>query len=155
MSLYQFETDQFGISEQGIHLLRSGNNYQTFEFEEIGEMTIEKGNQIANWLLSLTFGIVLILVGLYVAYTVLAEYFFYDRVHTFYVEQFLFPVFPLFVGSYLVYMASRIGLVLSIEVNGKTRKLPIENLRKQNKIEELMTFFYEHNLTKHKFKSDC
>lgn len=54
---YYFETDQLGISETGIHLLRNRFNYETIEYSSIQEIRIEKGKQIKNWLLVLLLGI--------------------------------------------------------------------------------------------------
>ncbi|MDB5249078.1 MAG: hypothetical protein JWQ40_3472 [Segetibacter sp.] len=68
MNSYKFETAQLGISEPGIHLLRSVYNYQTIPFESIDTIVIKTGRQIRKWLLSLIFGIVLVSTGFYFLY---------------------------------------------------------------------------------------
>jgi hypothetical protein len=102
MSSYKFVTDQFGISETGIHLLRSGFNYETIAFVTIDSLSINKGRQISNWPVALLFGIVLEAVGLYVLYHALYEYFIGTSIRVFYIEQFVFPVIPLIIGTYTI-----------------------------------------------------
>ena len=153
MLSYKFETDQFGISDTGIHLLRSGYNYDTIEFSKIDELFIAKGRQISNWTLALAFGLLLVSVGLYVLYHVLYEYFIGDRIHIFHVEQFAFPIIPLIIGTYTIYVALKIGLVLKAIIGNKTVNFPIDKLSKQSQIEEFIVFLNTNNLTKHKFKT--
>ena len=39
MSHYTFQTDLFGVNEDGFHLLRSGYNYKSYTFESINKIT--------------------------------------------------------------------------------------------------------------------
>ncbi|MBK8367190.1 MAG: hypothetical protein IPL10_07160 [Bacteroidetes bacterium] len=151
--IYKFETDQFGISDTGIHLLRSGYNYETIEFSNMDELSILKGRQISNWALALMFGLLLVSVGLYVLYHVLYEYFIGNRIHIFHVEQFAFPVIPLIIGTYTIFVALKNGLVLKALIGNKTLNFPIDKLSKQSQIDEFIVFLNTNNLTKHKFKT--
>jgi hypothetical protein len=151
MSIYKFTTDQFGISESGIHLLRSGYNYKTIVFSEMESISIGRGKQISNWVVALAFGMLLVFVGLYVWIHAFHAYFFRDDVHVFYVEQFAFPVIPLIIGSYAIFVSLKNGATLRVTVNSKTMSFPVEKLRKWGQIDELITFFHNQELTKSKF----
>lgn len=62
MKIYNFETEQFGISDVGIHLLRSRYNYETYEFKDIDQITVVRGKQVYNWIVLFTLGILFLLV---------------------------------------------------------------------------------------------
>ncbi len=151
MSLYKFTTDQFGISESGIHLLRSGYNYKTIVFSEMESISIGKGKQISNWIIALAFGMLLVFAGLYVWVHVFHAYFFRDDVHVFYIEQLAFPVIPLIIGSYAIFVSLKTGMTISVTANSKTISFSAEKLRKQGQMDELFAFFHDHELTKSKF----
>ena len=153
MTSYKFVTDQFGISDNGIHMLRSGFNYETIEFTKVQEISVTKGRQISNWVVALVFGLMLTCAGLFVLYHVLYEYFIGTKVHVFYVQQFAFPIIPLIIGTYTIFVSLRNGLILKISVDSKTKKLPIEKLSKKSQIDELIVFLNQNNLTKSKFKT--
>lgn len=65
---YKFETNEFGLSEKAIHLLRNRYNYQTFEYKDIDEIEIGKGRLINNWIVIFVLGLVLTTGALYYAY---------------------------------------------------------------------------------------
>ena len=153
MNLYKFETDQFGISDNGIHLLRSRYNYETIKFSDLSEIRIEKGRQIANWFLTFMFGIALILIGFYVGYQVLHTWFFGEGYYYFHVNHFAFPILPIIVGSYSLFVSLKTGFVMTTLINGKTKKFPIDTLKKQNQIDEFVVFLNTNILIKNKFKS--
>jgi hypothetical protein len=153
MNPYKFQTAELGISNTGIHLLRSNFNYKTIEFSTIDEIRIQKGRQVNNWAIALLFGVALISVALYVLYHVLYEYFVGTQVHRFYITQFIFPVLPLFAGVYCLFVSLKTGMVLTITSNNKIKNLPIETLKKTKKLEELIAFLKANELTEYKFRN--
>jgi len=148
MSVYQFETDQFGITEGGIHLLRSRFNYETIEFTEVNKISIHKGKQVNNWLLLLVLGLGLFGTGLYAAVKIIYEYFFADNFRLFYTEQFILPVLPLILGAVSVYFSMMTGPVLTVTVKNKSKRFPLYELKKKSQLDALITFFMSHPLTK-------
>jgi hypothetical protein len=60
MAYYNFQTEEFGVSESGIHLLRSGFNYKTITLSEIDRIRIERAKEIHNWWLVFIIGSALI-----------------------------------------------------------------------------------------------
>jgi hypothetical protein len=53
--LYKFEAEQFGVSDDSIHLLRNRFNYQTINFKEIDSVTIKTGKDLKNWVIVLLY----------------------------------------------------------------------------------------------------
>lgn len=150
---YHFETDQFGLSDNGIHLLRSGFNYETINFSSVQAIDIVKGRQVNNWFILLLFGLVLSSFGLFTAVKVIYEYFFADNFHHFYIEQFVIPVLPLFAGPFCIYFSLKTGPVLVVSVTDKTRRFPIGQLKVKERLDELVSFLRKNILTKDKFST--
>jgi hypothetical protein len=151
MSVYYFETDKFGVSDSGIHLLRSRYNYKTIEFKSVTEIYIRNGHQVNNWLLALIIGIALVLAGIYAGWNVLYDYFWGTR-YNFYIEEFVVPVLPLFVGTYCIVVALRKGLVMEIVSESGTLKLPLEKAYKKSGIKGLTDFLNTNESTRHKMR---
>ncbi len=150
MGTYKFETDQFGITDKGIHLLRSRFNYQTIEFDTVDEIILEKGKQIANWFVAFIIGIVFFFGGSYLIGKVFHTFLFVNTHHVFSPEQILLPILPMFLGAYAIYFSLKVGFVLKISVKDRTRSLPIEQLKKKNQIGELIHYFNAHEQLKNK-----
>lgn len=150
MELYKFETDKFGISEKGIHLLRNKFNYKTIYKSEIDSIFIEKGKQVNNWLLLLVVGLILCSFGLYWSIKLIYEFFFANNVSRFYYEQFILPIFPVFMGVYSVYTSLQRGLIMIVVTNKKVMRFPIGKLNGKLQIERLIALLYESELAKDK-----
>jgi len=154
MELYKFETDQFGLSDKGIHLLRSRFNYKTIDLSSVDNITVAKGRQVNNWLVLLIFGLALSFFGLFTAAKVIYEFFFANNYDHFYIEQFVIPVLPLSVGVFSVLFSLKIGPVLLVTFKNKTKRFPIGQLQKKSQVDELISFLRKNDLTKNKFSSE-
>lgn len=153
MNLYRFTTDQFGISESGIHLLRSGYNYKTITFTDTRSITIGKGRQISNWIFALLFGILLISSGLSVLfYACYALYL--GKVRVFYPEQFAFAAIPLFIGAYSLFMSLKKGAIIELSTDTGKTSFPIDELRKNGQLESLIYFLESNTLSSAKFRQE-
>ncbi|MFL9481578.1 hypothetical protein ACI6Q2_02295 [Chitinophagaceae bacterium LWZ2-11] len=150
MTDYKFETDQFGLSDTKIHLLRSRFNYDNIELSTVDKIIIDKGRQVNNWFLLLMVGLLLFTFGLFTASKVIYEYFFANNFTRFYVEQFVLPVLPFLTGAFCLYFSFKIGPVLTIKFNDKTKRLPIGQLKSQAKIDKLVDFLQTNDLTRNK-----
>jgi hypothetical protein len=155
ISSYKFETDQIGVSDHAVHLLRSGFNFDTLEFTTIDKITIEKGRQVNNWLLLLVVGLGLLGFGVFTAIKVVYEYFFANNFQRFYIEQFVIPVLPLAFGLSSIFYSLKTGAVLKISIKQKTKQFPIDELRKKSQMEAFVHFFQQNNLTANKFELKC
>ncbi|MBX2844341.1 MAG: hypothetical protein KTR26_21425 [Flammeovirgaceae bacterium] len=135
---YEFENKYFGISDQGIHLLRNRFNYNTFQNSELEELRIEKGKLINNWIVVFIIGTIFI--GFSLFYSIqLFELLTSDQFFRIYIEEILVPVIPFLLGIYAAYASLKTGPVLKIILRGgKTNSFPLTDLKKENKIDEFV-----------------
>src|SRR5687768_12019242 len=100
---YDFELTDFALSDDGIHLLRSGFNYKTIPYDHLDNALITRGAESKNSLFSLVIGIALLFFS--VSKCISLYHDFSDpTVHRIYIESILFPLFPALVGFYLIYI---------------------------------------------------
>src|SRR5687768_6891151 len=140
MNNYHFETREFGVSDRGIHLLRSRFNYETIEFDQVDHLTIEKGKELNNWLAILVIGLALVSFSVY--YTVrLFSIVDNNEVNVIYVEEILVPLLPFMIGGYCLYSSTRNGTILRLRtINSKTDKFPLKEFEKEDKLGRFQDF---------------
>ena len=143
MSLYKFETERFGLSDTGLHLLRGRYNYKTIAYAELDEIVLDKGHQVNNWFLSLIIGLALVAGSLFLACSAFLKH----EWHAAYMGIVL-TTLPVFLGAYIIYFSLKIGFVLKIRINEKVSSFPIEQLKKQSQIGELVKYLEQNNLTR-------
>jgi len=140
MNQYVYETTEFGLSDQGIHLLRSRFNYETIPFADIETATIEKGKELNHWIAILSFGIILVAIALFYilrAMHVVGNH----EVRVIYIEQIVIPVIPLLLGGYCLYSSTRNGIVLRIKTaSNKNEKFPLKEIEKANDLSGLQQY---------------
>lgn len=139
VSNYTFETPDFGLSDSGLHLLRSGYNYQTINYYDIQEATLKRAVVIKNWLLVLIIGIALISVAVYQAahvYNLFTD----PEVYTVYIESIVLPVLPLILGNYCIYVALKKTTVLQVIHPGGKTKLSLKNIVRNQQADQFTTF---------------
>lgn len=142
MSIYSFESTDFALSDKGIHLLRSGYNYKTIEYNMVDKATIKRGAEINNVNLCLVIGICLF--GFAIMQTRLVINLFNDpSVTKIYIESIVLPVLPGLVGIYFVYIAVKKGIVLIIETGSKEYKLRLRDFIKDNTKEKVIKYLTE------------
>lgn len=139
MTPYKFTTNEFGISETGIHLLRSNFNYKTIEFKDITLVEIKNGKLINNWMLILLLGIGLISFSLYCVYRLVIA-FNDDSVRHIYIEQIILPLLPFLLGGFCLNTSARNGMIINIRYNGKDSSYPLEYLIKKNEYEDFIDY---------------
>lgn len=147
MNKYLFETGELGVSDKGIHLLRNRYNYETIDFSMVEDIRIIQGKQIRNSLLILVLGVILLAFGIFTGIKIPYEFFFLDRYHHFYVEEFAIPIIPLILGPYSIYISLKKGYVLLLTAAGKTKRFPIEELNEKSQIPSFITFLQVHTNT--------
>ena len=126
MNNYYFETREFGVSDNGIHLLRSRFNYETIEFHQVHNLTIEKGKELNNWLAILVIGLALVSFSVYYAlriFSIIDN----NEVNVIYIEEILVPLIPFMLGGYCLYSSTRNGTILRLRtIKNKTDKFPLK-----------------------------
>lgn len=139
MPIYHFQTEEFGISDNGFHLLRSGFNYKIISFEEVTAIRIEKGKELDNWWLIFVFGAALTVFGVYLATGTIKILIKGDIAlrQTRMIFLLLIPV----AGGYFAYNSLRTGLLLKIEcAGGKKYMFPIRDIVREQKLNEMRKF---------------
>ncbi len=145
---YYFETREFGISDNGIHLLRSRFNYETVHFDQVDSLTIEKGKELNNWIVILIIGLGLVGFSLYYSlrlFNIIDN----NEVNVIYIEEILVPLIPFMLGGYCLYSSTRNGTILRLKtIKNKTDKFPLRELEKDNRIGQFQDFLKEKLNTK-------
>jgi hypothetical protein len=140
MNEYAYETTEFGLSNEGIHLLRSRFNYETIPYSDVQSITIERGKELNNWIPILLFGSVLVTASiLYIlrALHVVGNH----EVNIIYIEQIIIPVIPLLLGCYCLYSSTRNGAILRVKtVANKKDKFPLKEIEKTKSLEEFQEY---------------
>ena len=139
MNTYDFESTDFALSMQGVHLLRNRFNYQTIKYKDINKATIKRTREIKNVILSMTFGIILLAFA--ILQTLLVINIFNDpNVRKIYIESIILPLLPGLVGIYLIYIANKKGLMLIVETGRKSQKLRLRDFVKNKKAYQLRNY---------------
>jgi hypothetical protein len=145
---YFFETREFGVSDNGIHLLRSGFNYATIEFNQVDSLTIERGKELNNWIVILIIGLALVTLSVYYSlrlFNIIDN----NEVKVIYIEEILIPLIPFMLGGYCLYSSTRNGTILRITtINNRANKFPLKELEKDNKGRAFQDFLKEKLSTK-------
>lgn len=147
VSHYTFETARFGLSDEGLHLLRNGHNYKTLAYRDIRRAILKKGVAIKNWLLVLLLGIGLIAFAVYQA-SHLYHLFMNPGDHTVSIASTLLPALPLLLGNYCIYVSLKRTTILKVKYRGGRAKLPLDELVSNNDA-LLLTNFLQEKLGSH------
>jgi hypothetical protein len=135
MANYLFETSEFGISDSGIHLLRSGFNYETISWTEINSIKIERGKELYNWAIILLLGLVIFIVGVYLSIRTMNILIHKDNAVR-NAKMILFLLIP-FAGAYFVYTSLQTGTLLRINYSAyKKLMFPLREIESKNGLDE-------------------
>ena len=139
---YRYIENEFALSDEGIHLLRSGYNFDTIRFSEVKRVKIANGVGVRNPL------IVMILGFLFIGFSLFQTFWVYElfndpTVHHIAIESIIVIVFPFFVGIYMLYVSVKKELLLIIETQRKIKKLPISSFKSNGKLPEVEKFLNE------------
>lgn len=137
MNNYLLETREFGVSDKGIHLLRSRFNYLTIDYNDIDELVIEKGKELNNWVLLLVIGLGLLLFSFWYCFR-LFEILDGSGLTVIYIEEIIVPVIPFLAGVYFTYSSTRNSTIMKIKTKGTWyKKLSLANLEKDKNVNKL------------------
>jgi hypothetical protein len=139
MTPYIYHTREFALSHEGIHLLRSGFNYNSIPFSDIKRMRIEKGREIHNWILIFIIGAVLIIVGIAISINVIKILIRGDL--SIKGAKMILLFFIPIVGAFFVYNSLQTGIVLKIDFSDGTKDMfPLKEIAKQKRLNDFTTF---------------
>jgi hypothetical protein len=142
MSEYKFRDADFALSEEGLHLLRSGYNYRTISYRNIENVTFRNASAVRSPFWAVLIGLAFVGLSLLQSYRVFQQ--FQDpTVHQIYVEAIVVVILPSFIGVYLLYVALKKELLLIVTVGKTRRKLSVKGLRAKGKLAEMEQFLSE------------
>ncbi|HEX6227679.1 MAG TPA: hypothetical protein VFZ52_24845 [Chryseolinea sp.] len=131
MDNYLFKSREFALSDRGVHLMRSGFNYETIRWAEINSIKFKKAKELQNWWIILLLGAGLIWLGAYLTYRTF-DIFLHKEHPERYAKMLLFLLIP-WIGGYFVYTSFKTGPVMSINYGGNKREVfPLAEIIKQN-----------------------
>ncbi|MER2997977.1 hypothetical protein [Pontibacter populi] len=142
MDKYIHFTEQFGINNDGIHLLRSRYNYKSIPFSDIASIEFKRGKVIKNWLLLLLFGLGCLVFSLFYSY-IIFDFFISDEQGRIYIEEIVVPVIPAFAGIAALLVSLRTSEVAIVNYNTSKLVLDLSELAKQNKVADFVIYLSE------------
>jgi len=142
MNPYQFQSEDFALSADGVHLLRNRYNFKTITYDEINEAVIERSAEIRNAPVTLILGILMVLFAFYQSRWVIGL--FIHPEGTIYIESIVLPVIPAFLGIYCIYIAIRKGPMLRLETETKSHKMRLRSFFKNDQSIELEKYLAQH-----------
>lgn len=151
---FLFQTTEFAMSEYSFHFLRNRFNYKTIDSAEISEVILERGRQVNNWLIILLVGIGLVTISLY--YSLKLFYYMTDDSSSgpIFIESFVIPVIPMFLGIYSLYISLKTGARLKVIFNdNKSKHFPLAKEKKDGKIDSLIQTLKSSTSFHSKFKN--
>jgi hypothetical protein len=136
MPAYQFQTEDFALSPDGVHLLRNQFNFKTIAYKEIRQARIERSVEIRNAPVIFCIGILLVAFAFYQTRWVI---WLFNDPRTFHIDitSILLPIIPLLLGSYCLYVSVRKGPVLRLQEGTRVHKLRLRPAVKENLTAEL------------------
>jgi hypothetical protein len=136
MPSYQFQTEDFALSSDGVHLLRNQFNFKTIGYNDIRQARIERSVEIRNAPAIFCIGILLVAFAFYQTRWVV---WLFNDPRTFHIDiiSIVLPIIPLLLGSYCLYASIRKGPVLRLEEGSRVHKLRLRPVVKKNLTAEL------------------
>ena len=131
MSLYQFQLEDFALSDSGVHLLRNGFNFKTISYNDVTMAYVDKTTEIKNAALVMILGAAMVCFAFYQSRWVIGL-FTDPKVWRINMESILLPVIPAFLGIYCIYTAARKGPVLILEEGTRKYRLRLRAVVKTN-----------------------
>jgi hypothetical protein len=140
-SKYHFQTEEFGISDEGIHLFRSGYNYETILYPDIQQVRVYRGKELNNWLVILLIGLGICISGILLTYR-FSQVIFEDNGDPSRYRSGLVALIPIF-GGFFIYNSFRTGVMLQIDTLTKTKRLPLREISKAGVLKEFQFFLFD------------
>ena len=132
---YTFQAEKFGLTDDSLHLLRNGFNYETIHLHAIESIEVRDGKDLKNWLWVLFVGLALTIYALMDIFQIL--FILNDEnTHRIYVERLVMPIIPLSLGVYSIFIALRNTRVMVVKVSGKTYYLSLRYIVKNRQFIE-------------------
>ena len=130
MNPYHYQSEDFALSDDGVHLLRNRYNYKTIAYSEVEKATIRRAVEVKNSPVLLALGTIFLAFAFYQSRWVI-DLFNDPTVYHIYIESIVLPVLPAAIGVYCLYTGLRKGPVLLLSIGNSVQKLRLRSLYKQ------------------------
>lgn len=140
MTQYLFETDDFALSEEGIHLLRNKFNFKTITYEEISKASIAREVEIKRPFIIFCLGAAMFVFAFKQTNLLLDWLSNHPRGERIHAESILLPVFPGLLGAYCLFIALKKGPMFTIEEGSAKHKLRLSSFFNNRKSNELISY---------------
>jgi hypothetical protein len=135
MNNYLFQSTEFAVSDNGIHLLRSGFNYKTIRWSEVDSIKIRKGKELNNSWVIFLLGLILLTAGVYLTIRTVDILVHKEHAER-YIKMLLFLLIPV-IGVYFVYNSMRTGIIMSVNYAADKKEMfPLNEIIRQNRLNE-------------------
>src|SRR5687768_1311987 len=135
MNNYLFQSTEFAVSDNGIHLLRSGFNYKTIRWSEVDSIKIKKGKELNNSWIIFLLGLILLTAGAYLTIRTVDILVHKEHAER-YIKMLLFLLIPV-IGVYFVYNSMRTGIIMSVNYAADKKEMfPLNEIIRQNRLNE-------------------
>lgn len=135
MTAYKIETKEFGLSDNGIHLLRKRFNYKTIDYKDIDLLIVETDKELNNWILLFVVGLGLSIFSIWYIYRLFLSF---NNNDVIYADEIVVPVLPLLTGIYFIYSSTKTGQIIKVTTKDKQlKKLSLADLEKHKSTHEL------------------
>ena len=135
MNNYLFQSTEFAVSDNGIHLLRSGLNYKTIRWSEVDSIKIRKGKEINNSWVIFLLGLILLTAGVYLTIRTVDILVHKEHAER-YIKMLLFFLIPV-IGVYFVYNSMKTGIIMSVNYAADKKEMfPLNEIIRQNRLNE-------------------
>lgn len=134
---YQFRTEQFGLNDEGIHLLRTGFPYLSMPWRDITKVKIRQGREYSRWRIMLGLGILLL--SFSIVYGI-AIYRFLNSGTSGWLElEYIAAIgMPLAIGGFLVAGAMQRSPVMELKHAGKLYHLSLRAFAKEGQLHDFV-----------------
>ena len=135
MNNYLFQSTEFAVSDNGIHLLRSGFNYKTIRWSEVDSIKIKKGKELNNSWIIFLLGLILLTAGVYLTIRTVDILVHKEHAER-YIKMLLFLLIPV-IGVYFVYNSMKTGIIMSVNYAADKKEMfPLNEIIRQNRLNE-------------------
>jgi len=130
---YAYSDAQFALSDEGMHLLRSGYCYKLITYPSIEKAHFAKLSPVRSPLLAAIAGIALVIFSLLQSSVVYSHFTDPDgrRIH---IQAIIVIILPLFMGAYLLYLSVKREQMLIVVTDAGRKKLSVESLQATGKL---------------------
>ena len=143
MKDYLFKDKYFGITEEGLHLLRNNYNYKTIPMNELESFRVGRGRAIKNWLLILILGIGMLAASAWLWLGIIDFFTNPDYEGKMHIGVIVGAAVLVFLGGYCVFLGLKKEEVISFSFGKGGDSFATKELKERRQLEPLVDYLKE------------